>query len=900
MRNVFGNRNKNDQPRHGGSLQKRRFSLESLEDRLLLTAVPHGWGLLAEESAAVGLSGQAQIGLDVRVAEGGRAVIGLLVSADSEGGADPGMIRIQDARGSDVTGDVLIRSCPDYTPESGLFLLDIGDGEYELTLTFDSGSAGSITCSAFLPGDLNGDGLINYSEYKMGTVYSTAWSLCKSGIPSLGVIEYYLEAYNIDLTDIHSVYNGSYDVNMDGVVNSRDVDIFQRGYYADVSVSFFELLHLTPNDRELKAPEGGIGASARETALRPDSFTADVQGTLYTSTGYDVTRFEQTGGVISTGEPWNYDCSDLIALAEDGRFVFDAAPEIFDFLAPGETLTLTFDYFLDNVTFDGLDLLFRDLYGGTVTVTVAGANDAPRVPAEIQLTGALDGAGALSFAVDLLAGAEDPDGDALYVTEFVIGGETYAAAQAAGIESDGFIYTFNPETGIMTVTAAEETAETLRWMYNAADGTVPLSRFVYRVSDGAASAQGAVSLSLRAADEPARIVSVPSDLTVVRNPSAAPGETVCLGEAAFLADREGYAVSILVTDRDQQIVNTGELADLVTASVTQSVPDGSISFTMSDPLINLLETGETYTIRFGLVSGEIEDYGSFNFTVKDLRVSPVDVSLAAAEGEIGESSAVPQNAFTAEIGGVEYRSASYAAGPFVQTSASSSVRGPIAADFTPFLRWDAESGIFLFDAAGGAFDFLAEGEVLSIAADYYLDDLVFDGYPETYSGVKGGTVTVTVTGVNDAPSGAGDYAAALSLATGELSPTVNLLSGVTDPDDAVWTAAIESAVLTANGYGIPTDADYSSCFTADENGVFGADRAALAGLLAAVPAGGTVLFQIGYSVSDPSGAADCGTVLLTVVGRNDAPSGAESRETSYDLLTGTLGPAVNVLTPATD
>ncbi|MBQ6157792.1 MAG: hypothetical protein IJJ20_02130 [Thermoguttaceae bacterium] len=767
MRNVFGNRNKNDQPRRGGSLQRKRFSLESLEDRLLLTAVPNNWGLLAEESAAVGLSGQAQIGFDVRVADGGRAVVGLLVSADSQGGADPGMIRVKDASsGIDGTGDVLIRSCPDDTPESGLFRLDSPAGDSELTLASGSASAGEITCTAFLPGDLNGDGLINYSEYKMGTVYSTAWSLCQSGVPSLGVIEYYLEKYNIDLTDICSVYNSRYDVNMDGVVDRLDVGIFQGGYDADVSVSFFDLIHLVPNDRGLTAPEGEIGASAPETALAPDSFTADVLGTFYTSTGYDVTRFEQTGGVISTGEAWERDCSGLIALAEDGRFVFDATPDIFDFLAPGETLTLTFDYLLDNASFDGLDILFQNLYGGTVTVTVAGVNGAPRGASNYAASYDL-AAAELIPPVNVLNGITDPEGESV-------------TASLSGVRLGENPY-LDPETAD----------------FGGAFRISPQGDFSV---DG-----GLLSELLEAVPGGGQVVFTIGYLATDPHGASAGGEIALTVTGVNDAPRGAwnYAASYDLAD--------GTLSPRVVLLDGVTDPDG-------DPLTAVLTGAALAPNGYGIPTDL--DYAScFSVTSGG--------ALAVNRAALGRAlQAVP-------AGGTAVFTISYSAA----------------------------------DPDGASTD---------------------------------GEVTLTVTGVNDAPRGAGDYAAALDLTKGTLSPAVNLLGGVTDPDDAVLTAAIESAALGANPYGIPAGADYSACFTVDENGVFGADRDALAGLLTAVPAGGTVVFEIGYSVSDPSGAADYGTVVLTVAGRNEAPRGAENRETSYDLRTGTLGPAVNVLASVTD
>ncbi|MBR5415971.1 MAG: hypothetical protein IK105_08555 [Thermoguttaceae bacterium] len=1138
MRNFFRARNNNDRARRG-LLANKRFSLESLEDRLLLTAVPNDWGILAEETAALGAAGQAQIGFDVRTSDGAPAVLGLLVSGNGEGSVDPGMIRIRNAENVDVTDSVVIKSSLDYADgKDALFLLDISEGVYAVSLTADPSGAEGLTCSVFMPGDVNRDGDIGLDEYKMGSVYAAAWGLCQSGVPSLGVIEYYLKAYNIDLTDIESVYNARYDVNMDGEADCRDVDIFRRGYYQDVTVSFSDLIRLRPIDRALQTAEGEIGCS---DPLLPDSFVAEIQGNVYTSAGYDVSRFEQIGAVLSTGGAWEIDCTDLISFTGDGRFAFDATPEIFEFLAAGQTLTLSFDYYLDHLTFDGLDLVYQNQRGGSVVATVVGVNDAPRgagdyaarcdlrtgamtptinvlngiadpegealtasidaasiggndygiptdddysflftvtpkgifgvdgaaladlleavpegeevtftvrylaadpwgasdvgaitltvigkndaprgagdytatfdletgrmtptvnlldgvadpdddsltltidgavlaandygiptgadyaayfsvgadgvlsvsraalsralqaVPAggtvvftipytaadpdgestggvvtltiagrneaptaaDVQLTGALDDGGALTFTIDLFSKVTDPDGDAVEATGFTIGGADYAPDEVDGLVSDGYIYTYDAETGIMTVAAAPSTAENLKWFHNAADGTFPVQWFFYRVSDGAASAQGTVTLSLRAEDDAAEVTSNPADQTLVKNPSAAAGETTSLGTARYLADRYGYTVSVTVTDEEGNVVSVGALAGLVTASSAGSVPNFAVGFAVDDVLVNALDTDGVYTVSYELVyNGTAEAAGSFAFTVKDLQVSQWNGTVSVAEGERGSSDrTLEADGFTAEIGGTEYRSVSFTMGGFVQTSAALSDGTAVGGDFASYLFWDDGTGRFVFDAASPAFDFLPAGETLTVTVDFYLDNLRFDGIADVYDGIKGGEVAVVVTGVNDAPRGAGDYSAALPLTTGVLNPNVNLLSGVIDPDGDELTPRIVSAYAAPNNYGIPTGADYSSCFSVGDGGFFAADAERLTKLLAAVPRNQSLLFSVKYAVLDPSGAETSGTVSLTVVGRNEGPSGASDYSVSYDAATGELEPEVNVLSGVTD
>jgi VCBS repeat-containing protein len=166
------------------------------------------------------------------------------------------------------------------------------------------------------------------------------------------------------------------------------------------------------------------------------------------------------------------------------------------------------------------------------------------------------------------------------------------------------------------------------------------------------------------------------------------------------------------------------------------------------------------------------------------------------------------------------------------------------------------AGDIRYDPTGvGAFIALAAGETLPVP----------DTFSYTVSDGNGGTdtatVSVTVTGVNDAPAAADD-----SGATNADTPLTILASSVlsndTDPDtndslsiSAADVVSAQGAVVTLNAGNIRYD---------PTTGTGLADFIALA-------AGETVSDTFSYTVSDGNGGSATATVSVTVTGVNDPP-----------------------------
>jgi VCBS repeat-containing protein len=147
-----------------------------------------------------------------------------------------------------------------------------------------------------------------------------------------------------------------------------------------------------------------------------------------------------------------------------------------------------------------------------------------------------------------------------------------------------------------------------------------------------------------------------------------------------------------------------------------------------------------------------------------------------------------------------------------------------------------------------------------------------------------GTVTITVTGVNDAPTPTNDTATIA--ASGVLNGS-SLLVNDTDPDTG------ETASLTAVAASFTTT--QGATVTINTNGTYVYDprnSATLTGL----PDGATAVDTFNYTVRDLNGATATGSASITVTGGNELPSAADD---TASTLTNTPV-TINILTNDSD
>ena len=227
-----------------------------------------------------------------------------------------------------------------------------------------------------------------------------------------------------------------------------------------------------------------------------------------------VTQFVVGGSTFAAGSTASLAEGDLTINA-DGSYTFAPAAN-YNGPVPAATYTVT-----DGVASDT----------AVLTITVGGTNDAPVATGESDTT-AEDVTLNVGAASGVLTNDTDLDGDALSVTQFVVGGSTFAAGSTASlaegdltINADGS-YTFAPAAN-----------------YN---GPVPAA--TYTVTDGIATDTAVLTIAV----------------TPVNDGPVATGETDTTAEDVTL--NVGAASGVLTNDTD---------LDGDTLSVTQFVVGGS-------------------------------------------------------------------------------------------------------------------------------------------------------------------------------------------------------------------------------------------------------------------------------------------------------------------------------------
>ncbi|NKQ35836.1 MAG: tandem-95 repeat protein [Chloroflexi bacterium] len=159
---------------------------------------------------------------------------------------------------------------------------------------------------------------------------------------------------------------------------------------------------------------------------------------------------------------------------------------------------------------------------------------------------------------------------------------------------------------------------------------------------------------------------------------------------------------------------------------------------------------------------------------------------------------------------------------------------------------DNGDGTFGYDP-NGRFDYLAAGETATDSFGYTVSD---GSLTDT------AVVTITITGVNDAPAAVDD-----SAATDEATAvTISILDNDSDPDTS--DALSVSGVITTGTQGAVTLAGGGVQY--DPNGAFDY-----------LGAGATATDVFSYTVSDGNGGADTAVVTVTITGLNDAPAAGD-------------------------
>jgi len=504
---------------------------------------------------------------------------------------------------------------------------------------------------------------------------------------------------------------------------------------------------------------------------------------------------------VAPGVPGTFstDWGASITVSDNGLVTYDASSSAaaFNALGAGVTGVDTFTYTVEDT--QGATAT------ATVSVTITGVNDQVQAVAD-TITATENGAG---LTGSITTNDSDVDvGDVLTVSGVVADTGSTVTAVSGGWRvdlSDG-ASVMVMANGNYTVTAPE----TLNV------GTNPTGTFQYTLTDSkGSSATATVSVTVNGSNDAP--IAVAAATAVTEDDTSPLGIDLLQG----------------VTDIDVgAVLTTSAVAQTSGTSVTPVVTGNTLSFDAS--AFNGLAAGESEALTFGYIVTDENGASvaqTLTVTVNGVNDAPVafDDTATVAENAV-QNIDVTGNDTDAdltddlEVVGVDI------------TGTSGSVTVGADGDSVDY-------------ETGTAFDNVAKGATATDTFTYVVDD--GNGGSDT------GSVTIVVTGVNDAPV----VAAALTAGYSEddASASIDLLSGASDVDDG--------AVLNVTGYAV-TSGDATGLTLAGNS--LSVDPSAYD----ALAFGESEVIEISYTVEDEFSGAVAQTLTLTITGANDAPVAA--------------------------
>ncbi len=451
---------------------------------------------------------------------------------------------------------------------------------------------------------------------------------------------------------------------------------------------------------------------------------------------------------------------------EAGKIKYDAS--VFNYLGAGDTICDSFTY--------AIRLSNGTLSWATVTITITGTNDGPVAVADIATTSEN-----ASILVNVLANDTDADNGAVLTVTAASVPVGQGSASVVGNQVQ-----FNPGADFDHLAAG-------------ATATVIVS---YTIEDEH-HAQSTSTLTVTITgtnDAPVAVADVNSGL-------------------------EDATITGSVATNDSDVDDGASLTYTLNAPVAGLTlnPNGSYSFDAANAAYQHLAAGATQVVvaNYTVSDGSLSDTETLTITLTGTNDAPVavaDVNSGLEDATITGS--VATNDSDVDDG----------------ASLTYTLNAPVAGlTLNP-------NGSYSFDAANAAYQHLAAGATQVVVANYTVSD-------GSLSDTE--TLTITLTGTNDAPVAVADVNSGLEDATITGSVATND-SDVDDGASLTYTLNAPVAGLTLNPNG-----SYS----------FDAANAAYQHLAA----GATQVVVANYTVSDGS-LSDTETLTITLTGTNDAPA----------------------------
>ncbi|WP_432254383.1 beta strand repeat-containing protein [Limimaricola sp. AA108-03] len=575
-----------------------------------------------------------------------------------------------------------------------------------------------------------------------------------------------------------------------------------------------------------------------------------------------------TAGVVAQGTEYLGEFSlDTSAISSGSvGWSFAVADGVLDSLAQGQKLIQSYDITVDDENDGGTAVQ-------TVTITITGTNDAPVIDAA---------ASTVSGGVTERADKATDENTALHTAKgaVVFTDVDLTDTHTAGVVAQGTEY-----LGEFSLDTSAISSGSVGWSFAVADG----------VLDSLAQGQKLIqSYDITVDDENDGGTAVQTVTITITGTNDAPvidaAASTVSGGVTERADKATDENTALHTAKGAVVFTDVDLTDTHTAGVvaqgteylgefsldTSAISSGSVgwSFAVADGVLDSLAQGQKLIQSYDITVDDENDGGTavqtVTITITGTNDAPViDAAASTVSGGVTERAdkATDENtALHTAKGAVVFTDVdltdTHTAGVVAQ---GTEYLGEFSLDTSAI---SSGSVGWSFAVADGALDSLAQGQKLIQSYDITVDD-------ENDGGTAVQTVTITITGTNDAPV----IDAAASTVSG----------GVTERADKATDE--NTALHTAKGAVVFTDVDLTDTHTAgvvaqgtEYLGEFSLDTSAISsgsvgwsfavadGVLDSLAQGQKLIQSYDITVDDENdGGTAVQTVTITITGTNDAP-----------------------------
>ncbi|WP_345867948.1 VCBS domain-containing protein, partial [Shewanella algae] len=591
------------------------------------------------------------------------------------------------------------------------------------------------------------------------------------------------------------------------------------------------------------------------------------------------------GDVLWSGGALDQATQDALAAGfsvDNAGWSYDIANSLVEFLAVGETITLSFDVTVD----DGNGGTDTD----TVTVTITGTNDAPVL--------SIDMSGAVTEDVDVVVGMLSDSGDLSFTDVDINDSHSVGSSYNGDVLWSGGAL----DQATQDALAAGFSVDNAGWSYDIANSlvqflavgeTITLS-FDVTVDDGNGGTDtDTVTVTITGTND-APVLSIDMSGAVTEDVDVINGMLSDSGDLSFtdVDINDSHSVG---SSYNGDVLWSGGALDQATQDALAagfSVDNAGWSYDIANSLVQFLAVGETITLSFDVTvddgnGGTDTDTVTVTITgTNDAPVLSIDMSGAVTEdvdvvaGMLSDSGDL---SFTdVDINDSHSVGSSYNGDVLWSGGAlDQATQDALAAGFS------VDNAGWSYDIANSLVQFLAVGETITLSFDVTVDD--------GNGGTDTDTVTVTITGTNDAPVLSIDMSGAVTedvdVVAGMLSDSGDLSFTDVDINDSHSVgSSYNGDVLWSGGALAQATQDALAAGFSVDNAGWSYDIAN--SLVQFLAVGETITLSFDVTVDDGNGGTDTDTVTVTITGTNDAPvlsidmSGAVTED--VDVVNGML------------